>query len=416
MELPSFLNLKVDLAVVGGGPAGYMAAITAAEAGVRSVLVLEASSRPLEKVRISGGGRCNVTHACWDPSELVCNYPRGKQPLLGPFSRFAPGDVVSWFEDKGLQLVIEPDGRMFPASNTSADVINCLQNAANDLGVTLRKLSSVIDLKDLGSDGFALKCRDGTNIFAQKILLSTGSHPTGRRLARNLGHSLIESVPSLFSLEIAERFFVNCAGIALDNVHLCLHTSTKSFEETGRVLFTHRGVSGPAVLKLTAFAARALKKDSYKSKLTVNWLSKKERSFIKRFIDETRYSAARRSLGTCRPFQSLPKRFWASLLNQVNANAKMRWADLTLEVENDLIRALTSSNYLIVGRGPFGEEFVTAGGVSLDEVDLVHMESKLFPGLHFAGELLDIDGITGGFNFQHCWTSGWLAGKAIAQK
>ncbi len=391
-----------------------MAAITAAENGVVSPLILEATSSPLQKVLISGGGRCNITHACWDSRDLVDYYPRGRQALLGAFHRFACADVVNWFSDRGLKIVAESDGRMFPSSNRSSSVIDCLRSTSEKVGVSLRLKSAVRDLQFSKKNGFLLTCKDDTKYASQKVLLATGGHPLGRRLSQLVGHSIVQPVPSLFSLGLDASWLKDCSGIALDNIALTLHTSDKKFQEIGRVLLTHWGISGPAVLRLTAFAARELHRLSYKGRLTVNWLANFHRSSISKILNQFRYEGASKTLLQARPFRALPKRLWLVLLKQIRVDSSLRWAELSSQQELALLEALTASQYEISGRGPFGEEFVTAGGVPLDEVDSVRLESRICPGLYFAGELIDIDGVTGGFNFQHCWTSGWLAGKAIA--
>ncbi|HGY5532251.1 MAG: NAD(P)/FAD-dependent oxidoreductase [Prochlorococcus sp.] len=414
-ELPLLSNHPVDLIVIGGGASGFMGAITAAEEGLPFVLVLEATPEPLRKVQISGGGRCNVTHACWDPGDLVTHYPRGGRPLRGLFSRFATGDAVAWFANHGLELVAEPDGRMFPVANCSSAVVGCLKQAAKAAGVSLRKQMVVTGLNSKGAEGFLVQCRDGSNFQAHRVLLATGGHPSGRHLAAGMGHQLVPPVPSLFTLALEAPSLTSCSGLTLDGVQLKLTAGGQDFQQIGRVLITHWGLSGPAILRLTAFAARALHGDRYRAELVVNWSGTSNRNLVQQSLRELRQQQGRRTLGVARPFPNLPRRFWLSLLAQVGANPEQRWADCPAALERCLIEALMASCYSIRGRGPFGEEFVTAGGVKLDEVNLATMESRVCPGLYFAGELLDVDGLTGGFNFQHCWTSGWLAGQAIAK-
>ncbi len=403
----------VDLAVIGGGASGFMAAITAVERGLSSVCILESTSKTLEKVRISGGGRCNVTNACFDPTELVRNYPRGQLPLLGPFSRFATSDAVSWFAERGLHLIKEEDGRMFPVSNSSQDVVSCLRNAAKTAGVDCLINSPVTRLDCLNQKEFLLHYPTNNSLRAKKVLLATGGHPSGRKLATAMGHSIVKPVPSLFSFAINVPWLKSCSGLALDNIQIHLLVGGKSFQECGRVLITHKGLSGPAILRLSAFAARELSEDKYKGELSINWVGLNHNA-IKNLFNDFRYKFASNQIGNAKPFRKLQNRFWRSLLKSIDINPSTRWAEFTIAQEKKLLSSLLSSSFVLHGRGPFGEEFVTAGGVKLREVQLSTMESRLCSGLHFAGELLDIDGVTGGFNFQHCWTSGWLAGNAIA--
>ncbi|MEB3321887.1 MAG: NAD(P)/FAD-dependent oxidoreductase [Synechococcaceae cyanobacterium] len=402
--------------VAGGGPAGFMAAITAAEAGLGEVLVLEATQEPLHKVRISGGGRCNVTHACWDPADLVGHYPRGGRALRGPFAQFAPGDAVGWFDAHGLELVQEDDGRLFPRSNRSSSVVATLRRAAAAAGVGLetgRALREVEALTEGG--GFRLELRDGTRLRCDRLVLATGSHPSGHRIARALGHGLVPPVPSLFTLRLAERSLGGLAGVTMDPVALELPLGKRCLRERGPVLITHWGLSGPATLRLTAFAARALRERGYHGELVVDWTGGRDPAEVSALLDEARRGLARRQLGAARPWPGLSRRLWRHLLAAQGVGEDRRWAELDRACQRRLEEALRADRHTITGRGPFGEEFVTAGGIPLGEVNLATMESRLRPGLHLVGELLDVDGVTGGFNFQHCWSSGWLAGRALAR-
>ena len=392
-----------------------MAAITAAEQGLSRVLVLEGTPEPLQKVRISGGGRCNVTHACWDPRELATHYPRGSRPLRGPFSRFACGDAIAWFDEHGLTLVEEPDGRMFPQQNRSEAVIQCLQNAARAAGVQLRTRAMVQQVQSQPDGGFALVGRGlESPLRARQLMLATGGHPSGRRIAEALGHQVVPPVPSLFSLSLHAKPLVACSGIAIDDVCLDLKLGDQRFRQTGRVLITHRGLSGPATLRLSAFAARALHASHYQGELKVDWSAGLGRQGVEQRLQQWRQEQARRTLAAAKPMEHLPRRLWQAFLLMAGVEADRRWADLPLKAERQLLEILCAQRLPIKGRGPFGEEFVTAGGVDLGEVNLATMESRRCPGLYLAGELLDVDGVTGGFNFQACWSGGWLAGQAIA--
>jgi predicted Rossmann fold flavoprotein len=407
------LPTRASVVVVGGGPAGFMAAITAAEAGEQAVLVLESTAEALHKVRISGGGRCNVTHACWDPGALVTHYPRGGRALRGPFSRFATGDAVAWFEAHGLELVEEPDGRLFPRSNRSASVVAMLRQAAAAAGVGLFTSQAVKVADALPGGGFRLGLRDGSSLLCERLVLATGSHPSGHAMAAGLGHQLVPPVPSLFSLALADHPLAALAGVSMDPVDLELLLPGIP-RQRGAVLITHRGLSGPAVLRLAAFAARELRDRRYRADLVVDWTGGLPSDTLEQRFVESRRLQARRQLSNARPWPQIGRRLWCHLLAAEGIPADLRWADLARGQQQALMRALRSSRYAVAGRGPFGEEFVTAGGVPLDQVHPATMESRRRPGLFLVGELLDVDGVTGGFNFQHCWTSGWLAGQALA--
>ncbi|MBM5803177.1 MAG: aminoacetone oxidase family FAD-binding enzyme [Cyanobacteria bacterium K_DeepCast_35m_m2_155] len=416
---------QVSVLVAGGGASGFMAAIAAAEAGVADVHLLEATAEPLQKVRISGGGRCNVTHACWDPRALVVHYPRGNRALRGPFSRFATGDAVAWFDDHGLQLVEEADGRLFPRSNSSESVVATLRQAAQRAGVRVHTALALQQAHPIPA-GFRCTLRAAADsptkqhqLLCKRLVLATGGHPSGRHLAAALGHSIVTPVPSLFSLTLAEPSLRELAGVAMDPVDLRLTICgadgrSELHRQRGAVLITHQGLSGPALLRLTAFAARDLKQAGYRGELVVNWAAGLPPEQLDQQLDQLRQQQARRQLGSWRPWSSLSRRLWLHLLQASGIDPQGRWADLRRGQQQALLQALSASRYAVIGRGPFGEEFVTAGGVELGEINLATMESRCCPGLQIVGELLDVDGITGGFNFQHCWTSGWLAAQALA--
>ncbi|MEI6032282.1 MAG: NAD(P)/FAD-dependent oxidoreductase [Synechococcaceae cyanobacterium ELA739] len=416
------LPSHVSLVVAGGGPAGFMAAITAAEARLASgvpgaVLVLEATPEPLHKVLISGGGRCNVTHACWDPLALVGHYPRGGKALRGPFSRFAAAEAVDWFNRRGLTLVQEADGRLFPSSQRSSSVVDTLRREASRLGVLLLTGEALQAAAALPAGGFQLRLRSGAQLRSDRLLLATGSHPSGHRLAAALGHTVVPPVPSLFTLRLVDHPLVDLAGVVMDPAGLELTlagSSPKRHRQSGPLLITHWGLSGPTVLRLTAFAARDLKQAAYRGELKVDWSGGRSLSELQDLFAELRRDQARKQMTNARPWPELSRRLWLHLLERLGIDGELRWADLGRRPQEALIEALRASRYAVAGRGPFGEEFVTAGGVALGEVNLATMESRRQAGLYLAGEILDVDGVTGGFNFQHCWSSGWLAGQAIA--
>ena len=414
MALPLLSTQNYDLIVVGGGAAGFMAAISAAEAGVSSVLLLEAASKPLQKVLISGGGRCNVTNATWDSRNLAENYPRGRLELLGPFSRFAAGHAVSWFAERGLALVEEDDGRMFPAENSSLAVIACLRNSAKAAGVVLCPKTSIRHIEFKADEGFVLCSTKGLTVFGKNILMATGSHKSGLQIASNLGHKIVSPVPSLFTFSQKNTLLNTCSGISIEGVSIKLNIQNNSYNDAGKLLLTHWGFSGPLILKMSSFAARDLYFNNYKGELVVKWIQE-DFDLARQIISGFREKNPKKTIAATRLFYNLPKNLWLSLLKQSSVEPLLRWSDISLKNERSLLKTLTSSIYFIEGRGPFGEEFVTAGGVDLKDVDLSSMQSKICPGLYFAGEILNIDGLTGGFNFQHCWTSGWLSGQAIAK-
>jgi predicted Rossmann fold flavoprotein len=403
-----------------------MAAIAAAEAGVRDIVLLEATTEPLHKVLISGGGRCNVTHACWDPRALVGHYPRGGQALRGPFSRFATGDAVAWFDAHDLELVEEADGRLFPRSNRSESVAATLRRAALQAGVQLHAGVALQQASPRAGSGFDLRLRGGQQMAADRLVLATGSHPSGRQLAAALGHGLVSPVPSLFTLSLAGDPLLELAGVVMDPVELALHLPTdlpaggggaeQRFRQRGPVLITHWGLSGPATLRLTAFAARALKAAGYRGELRLDWSGGQSQQDLDALFAEAKRVQAKRQLANWRPWPALSRRLWLALLQRHGLDPQQRWADLAKRHQLLLITALRDTRVAVTGRGPFGEEFVTAGGIPLGEVNLATMESRQQAGLYLVGELLDVDGVTGGFNFQHCWSSGWLAGQALATK
>lgn len=403
-----------DLVVVGGGAAGFMTAVTAAENGVKRIIILEGSSKLMEKVRISGGGRCNVTNASWIPSELAENYPRGGIKLLESFNRFAAGDVFDWFEKRGLNLKIEADNRVFPVSDSSLDVISCLKKNAINKGVEISTKFFVKEILKTSDNLFTIFNSEKISIIAKNIILSTGGHPSGYKLAKNFGHSIIRPVPSLFTFSTKETKLNECSGVSIKNIDIEIQLNNKSFKNRGDLLITHWGFSGPAVLKLSSIAARELFDQKYKFNLIIRW-SNLEYKELKEKIDNLKFNNGKLNLINLRPLPLLTKRLWVFLLNKMEINKDKKWSDLLANEREKMINSLLKDKYIISSKGPFGEEFVTSGGVSINEVNFKSMESLICPGLFFSGEVLDVDGITGGFNFQHCWTSGWLAGQSVSK-
>jgi len=403
-----------DLAVVGGGAAGFMTAITAAENGVKRIIILEGTSKLMEKIRISGGGRCNVTNATWIPNELVENYPRGGIQLLESFNRFASGDVFDWFEKRGLKLKIEEDLRVFPVSNSSSDVIECLRKSALSKNVEILTKCFVKEILKTPDNIFKIFTTKEETVITKNIILSTGGHPSGYKLAQNLGHSIVKPVPSLFTFSTKEPKLNDCSGVSIKNIDIAIKLNNKTFKNRGDLLITHWGFSGPAVLKLSSIAARELFDQKYKFDLIIKW-SNLEYKELKEKMNYIKVNKGKLNLINIRPLPFLTKRLWIFLLNKLDINQDRKWSDLLADERERIIDCLLKDKYVISGKGPFGEEFVTSGGVKINEVSFKSMESLICPGLFFSGEVLDVDGITGGFNFQHCWTSGWIAGMAVSK-
>ena len=405
--------LNFDLVVIGGGAAGFMTAITARERGVRKIKILEGSSRILEKVRISGGGRCNVTNATWIPADFVENYPRGGIKLLESLSRFASGDIFDWFEKRGVKLKIEDDNRVFPISDSSMDIVNCLQRSAEEMDIQISKKKFVRKIIKVSSDLFKVYISDNEYFFSKKILISTGGHPTGYKLASALGHQIIKPIPSLFSFTCKENFLKECSGVSVRNLDFKILINGNSFSSKGDLLITHWGFSGPGILKLSSIAAREIYDIRYKFKLNIQW-SRLSYTELNEKLNQLRQFNGKSNLYNTRPLSYLTKRLWIFLLNKMKINKDKKWADIVTAEKEIIIKSLMNDEYQITNKGPFADEFVTSGGVDLNEVSFKTMESFICKGLYLSGEVLDVDGITGGFNFQHCWTSGWLAGVAIA--
>jgi predicted Rossmann fold flavoprotein len=408
-------NSKTRIAIVGGGAAGYFAAITCAEANREcAVTLFDAAKETLAKVRISGGGRCNVTANCFDPAELIASYPRGSRELRGPFSRFQARDTVEWFESRGVPLKSEEDGRMFPTSDSSSTIIDCLQKALIDAGVTLLTGAGVHSVQQSSDGTFAIEASEQSPQTFDKVLMCTGNAPVGYKVAEALGHTIIPCIPSLFTFKVRDARLRELQGVSFESAHLSLETGGKRhLEETGPVLITHWGLSGPAILKLSAWGARALHDAKYNTKIRINWVPDSNLEFMTQRIRKRKSFAGKQLVETDKVI-GLPQRFWERIANWSGIPTGTIWANVSREAMLKLATELTGGEYDIVGKGIFKAEFVTCGGVKLSEVDFRTMESKKCPGLYFAGELLDIDGITGGFNFQSAWTTGWIAGHSMA--
>jgi predicted Rossmann fold flavoprotein len=409
-----------DLVVIGGGAAGYFSAITCAEKlaemGKQArVLILEKSPHVLGKVKISGGGRCNVTHACFDPKDLIAFYPRGSKSLLGPFHRWGPADTVQWFENRGVTLKTEADGRMFPDTDTSQTIIDCLTSAAKAAGVSLRVSEGVqsITAESHADKRFLIQTEKGTSIHAQSILLASGGTrlAAGAKLATALGHELEPNVPSLFAFNIKDSRLTSLPGVSVPNAQISV--DGLKLDASGPLLITHHGLSGPGILRLSAWGARTLHDLDYRFGIQINWLPGED---VETPLTNTRQTWGNRVVLGRAPFDEFPTRLWKILCHAAGVDDACIWSQLDKKTTQQLIKELTQGKFDVTGKSINKDEFVTCGGIKLADVDMRTIESKLQPGLYFAGEILNIDGITGGFNFQNAWTTGHLAGTAIAEQ
>ena len=404
--------------IIGGGAAGFFGAIACAEANPKlKVTLIEAGRKPLAKVRISGGGRCNVTHHCFDPARLVENYPRGGKALRGAFTRFQPQDTVEWYRKRGVKLKTEADGRMFPVTDDSETIVNCLMQSADKAGVDLLTGEGVKSVKQFLDNNnqsyFKIQLKNDRLLQCDRLLIATGSNPLGYRWAKNLGHKIESSVPSLFTFNIKDPRIKDLAGVSVSNAQVRLGTGKNKLEQNGALLITHWGLSGPAILKLSAWGARSLHELKYASNLQINWLPEYNEETLKQYLLQVKETHPQKKIVNYCPVK-LPKRLWQSLINYAAIKPDKVWIEISKKELNKLVAEIVRGQYQIKGKGVFKDEFVTCGGVSLKEIDFKTMESKKCPGLYFAGEVLDIDGVTGGFNFQSAWTTSWLAGNAIA--
>lgn len=380
--------------IIGGGAAGIFSAVRAAELG-HQVTVLEKSRKLLTKVAVSGGGRCNVTHACFEPSELIKAYPRGNRELLGPFNRFQPRNTVEWFQSRGVKLKTESDGRMFPISDDSQTIIDCLLDEAKKWNVDIKIGWDVVTLeKNLTVTG-----KSGEVIHADKIIVASGSSSKIHTLLQDLGHTIVPHVPSLFTFNLQQPWH-ELAGVSL--AHVQTRIEGIKYRIDGPMVVTHWGFSGPAILKLSAWAARELHDIEYRGTLFIDWIPNDNADAV---FEECRLNQGAKQIQSFCPFD-IPKSIWKKLIENMEG---LLWAQLSKKQLMDLKQRLKESRFAFDGKSTNKEEFVTAGGIALGEVNFKNMESKLCPGIHFAGETLDIDGITGGYNFQNAWTTGWLA-------
>lgn len=408
---------KRHIAIVGGGAAGFFAAITAAEASPDcAVTIYEATSHLLAKVKVSGGGRCNVTHACFEPRELVKRYPRGARELLGAFSRWQPRDTVEWFQSRGVALKTEADGRMFPVTDNSQTIVDCLLGAAKKAGVVIRTNCGVkaVDRGEGAPAPFKLALTTGETVTADRLLLACGGNKSnaGFTIAAQFGHTIELPVPSLFTFNIKDPRLDGLAGVSVEEA-MTEVVGQKQLKERGPVLVTHWGLSGPGILKLSAWGARTLHDCGYKFTLRVNWAPKFNPETARAALEQARAGNPKKQITTWCPL-GLPLRLWEKLVAAAGLAPDAIWTGIGNAALRALAVQVCEAEFAVDGKSMFKEEFVTCGGVRLSEVDFKTMESRLAPGLHFAGEFLDVDGITGGFNFQNAWTTGRLAGLAMS--
>lgn len=399
-----------DIVIVGAGPAGLFAALRCAEIHADSrILILEKTGHCLTKLKASGGGRCNLTHACFDPRKLATYYPRGSRELVGPFSRFQPRDTMTWFESHGVPLKVEADGRVFPLSNHSSTIADCLLHQARQRGIVFHLKEYPIAIHKTDS-GFRIDLSTGSSLQSHRLLLATGGSPQGHQLAHSLGHSISPPIPSLFSLRVTSSPFQDLSGMAVPDVELGLAES--NVKARGSLLLTHSGLSGPVALTLSSWGARLLHDARYQARLIVHWLPDHSLTSIYRDLVAFKDSRTQPQLASESPF-SLPKKLWRRLVESAPLPCSKRWGELSRKDLQLLAQLLCHSELQVNGRDLHKEEFVTCGGVTLKEVNFKTMASRICQGLFLAGELLDIDGLTGGFNLQNAWTTGWLAGQGM---
>ena len=402
------MNSNFNIIIVGGGAAGFFTAINIVEKNPKlKVAILERGSEVLSKVRISGGGRCNVTHACFEPNELVKFYPRGEKELRGPFHQFGSGDTIEWFGNHGVELKIEDDGRMFPVSNSSQTIIDCFLQASQKLGIAVLTGQSVQSI--FKKDNFWKVETQSETYIAEKLILATGSNPKIWEMMQTFGHAIVSPVPSLFTFNIKDARITGLSGVA---ANVTVKVKDTKLTATGPLLITHWGMSGPAILKLSAWGALILHDKNYQFTIFVNWLNDVATEDAEKIVKELKQEHAKKAVSKKSPFD-LPNRLWESLVLASSIESETKWADVSKIQLQNLALQLTNSSFQVNGKSTFKEEFVTAGGIDLKEINFKTMESKLQENLYFAGEIVNIDAITGGFNFQNAWTSGFIVANAV---
>ncbi|MEM7086655.1 MAG: NAD(P)/FAD-dependent oxidoreductase [Bacteroidota bacterium] len=408
------MNTDYDILIIGGGAAGFFTAINAAEMNpAKRIALLERGKDVLTKVKISGGGRCNVTHAQYDPRALSKNYPRGEKELLGPFHNFMTGDTVAWFENRGVPLKTESDGRMFPASNSSQSIIDCFMAEAERLSIDVLLNNSV---KNISNDGEVWKVKTAHGMMETSVLVvATGSNPKIWKLMEHLGHTIVPPVPSLFTFNIKDTRIADLPGVSTPASIKVLNEKEKvELESEGPLLITHWGMSGPAILKLSAWGARILAPRAYRFTIIVNWIPELSAVEVLEMLMGNKSEFSKQTVLKHAHF-GLPKRLWRNMVMAVGISANETWAEIAKKKLQNLAQQLTASYFEVNGKSTFKEEFVTAGGIDLKEINFKTFESKKYTGLYFAGEVLNIDAITGGFNFQNAWTGAFMVAQAIAK-
>jgi len=407
-----------SIAIIGGGASGIFASLRCAEVAKAQkidvdIRVFEASTGFLKKVRVSGGGRCNVTHHIFEVKDFCLNYPRGRKELLSPFQIFQAANTVEWFKERGVRLKHESDGRMFPVTDNSETIINCFMHETNKHKIKLLTKMNVKSLKKLENRKISLFINEDESFIADSVLIATGSKPSGYRLAKNLGHTITEIAPSLFTFKIEDLILEDLSGTSFSHAALTLKIDgAKSFHQKGPLLITHWGLSGPALLKLSAWAAREMMHAKYKAKIIVNWLGVERQDDAEKLLNTIKNNNTKATLGKAYPSE-LTKRFWLQLLIKCEISKEKHWSEISKKEFHRILKNLYNCELDVRGKSRFKEEFVECGGINLKEINYKTMESKICPGLYFSGEVMDIDGITGGFNFQNAWTSGWIAGSQM---
>jgi predicted Rossmann fold flavoprotein len=406
---------KKKLVVIGGGAAGFFCAINAARLNNElEVIIIEKTTKLLSKVKVSGGGRCNVTHHCFSIADMIKKYPRGAGFLKKAFHHFFTTDTINWFKERGVELKVETDGRMFPVTDSSETIVECLIRETNRYGVTILLNKEVKDIKKI-NDQWQLSFANDTLLIADYVCIASGGYPKSTQFEwlQRIGHTIESPVPSLFTFNMPGNAITELMGISVENVAVKI-IGTK-LSEQGPLLITHWGMSGPAILKLSAWGAKELSDKKYEFSIVINWLPSYNEQSLKEHLQQLRFNIASQKIGGRNPF-ALPQRLWNYLLQQSGISEEIRWADLPAKEQNKLIKNLCAQEFSVKGKTTFKEEFVTAGGIALHEVDHNTMQSKVAEKLFFAGEVLDVDGVTGGFNFQNAWTTGFIAATAIAEK